>query len=127
MMSDMREKIADIIDQHVGNLTQPEFTCMSTPYTGYEYCVNQIQGDYSLADAILAALPGMVPELEFVKNNHGQRWARRGPLSYGYWQRSDESWYVMSNNDSNLCGDEEAAILWANTTHRQQLMKALGL
>lgn len=106
-MSDMRRELAEIVK---ANCAQ----------------ANDWEAD-GIAVSVLAALPDMVPELEFVTNNHKQRWARTGPLSYGYWQRSDGSWYVMSNNDSNLCGDEEAVILWANTTHRQQLMKALGL
>lgn len=59
-MSDLREKLGEVIDTHVGNFDTPEFSCMAGPKHGFETCVQQITSDYALADAIIAAMPYMM-------------------------------------------------------------------
>ena len=79
-----------------------------------------------IADAILAALPGMVPELVWVGD---ARWP--GSLvssGYSIEEQDEDSWSASMADDSIHCfGTLEDAKAAANAHHRAAVCEALGL
>jgi hypothetical protein len=95
----MRDKIADVLECHEGEWTV-----------------------YVLADAILAAMPGMIPEL--VWQNNGNHWAG----GYGFVVRQFGGEYTLTirNQFDQKYPSIEAAKTAANAHHRAAIAKAAG-
>lgn len=115
-MSDMREKLADIINTE----------CHDSVHGG-------ITGAHDAADAILAALPDMVPELEWQSDYAFlSGWPAKeinGEVAYsniGAYVVCADFWNVNFGPDQSVKTLEEAKAA-ANTHRRQQVMKIFGL
>lgn len=128
-MSDMREKLADIINTE----------CHDSVHGG-------ITGAHDAADAILASLPDMVPELEWepVNDSGPCIFMASSPIGSYFLSNDEDSglgkqvvefsadphsqWHgVTSTIAHDVFDDLNEAASHANTHHRQQLIKALGL
>ena len=79
-----------------------------------------------LSDAIIAALPSMIPDLEW-EVRRSAHWSRGGAHKYVYWKQDSGSWYAVGADGSVLELKEQDCIDWANAHNRTTIMKAFGV
>ena len=79
-----------------------------------------------LSDAILAALPSMVPDLSW-KSRRNQHWSRGGVHKYGFWKQHTGRWYVVGSDETEILGTKKECVEWANRHNVKSIMAAFGI
>ncbi|MBO9428050.1 hypothetical protein [Sulfitobacter sp. R18_1] len=124
-----REKLDEVVDNFVWGLPETEFSCMSTPESGFDLCQQQLTSDYAFVDAIIAALPGLVTPLEWHKGgDRASDWKSESPLhSFLIYENAQDGWTLddgmaKSPHDTVVEAQEDA-----QKRYTSLIMAALGI
>ena len=118
-MTDLREKLADLMDKTLGEMAKAEARYSDVPGI--------------LADAIIAALPGMVKPLEWKSQKYTYpKQIGHHAAPYSIYENPKNGVCVITSGSPYFFGPEhtsdvEAAKAIANAHHRAAIMAALGV